>query len=854
MKRVCSLLIVVAVLLTMIPANILVAQAATTSSYAPYAKIETGYSDTVTYGTVRYMSQISSSSYFYSAYWGNWVSQASIECGTCCISMALSYVGINKTPDDILDAGSGTTYFGSKWGGASVYSYTATDIQSAVNNYVNGNGKYSPPIIHLDNYSSAGHFVVVIGRVSDDVYQVIDPGNSKVHWTMTISGTNATYYHPKTGSYISDSIDRSGRTDDIYQYYNASALICSHDSYDSLGVCSSCGAVYDWESTFSTDCMGTYEVTNTFTPRTDAPYDAATKASYQIAAGAYVEVLGRIENAFGNTWYNFTDANGRTGYVYESYLEFDSYSDFEVVCNDFSPANMATVEQKAQPVLGTVVSNYPIAAIYASLDGSNYASWTASNQSTTEVNLRSTDINLNLAFGSLAEGKHTVTLYATSFVHDNTIKFHESVFYVSVNGSTSTIPGKPVLNTSFAGDCVTFTWEDTVNTTHYNLWIDRKGADGNWENVERIFYAENGLSRTLSAGEYRAQLLSYNSNDWEPDNSDWLHTWADDVFFTIETELVITKQPTNASAFIGSGVATTVEAAGDGLTYAWYVKEPGSSSFVKSAAREAQYSYLMTKEKAGRQVYCVITDQYGNSVTTNTVTLSGKFKAEIITQPTDASAYIGSGVGTTVVAEGDGLTYTWYVKEPGSSSFVKSAASQAKYSFVLTEAKVGRQVYCVITDRYGNSVTTNTVTFSKRTALKITQQPNDDSSVIGSGVHARVKAEGDGLTYAWYVKEPGSTSFVKSANRTALYGYTLTADKVGRQVYCVVTDQYGVSVTTNTVTFSLKTEIIVSEGETAKLSISAEGSLLTYKWNMPTRAKALSGIHRPLAATVTVLP
>ena len=99
-------------------------------------------------------------------------------------------------------------------------------------------------------------------------------------------------------------------------------------------------------------------------------------------------------------------------------------------------------------------------------------------------------------------------------------------------------PGKPALlnmQSSYkTGESVTFTWDSTSNTTHYNLWLARSIGNDKWENVEQVFYADNGMTRTFEAGEYRAQLLSYNSDLWETDHSDWVHTWSDDYFFTVE--------------------------------------------------------------------------------------------------------------------------------------------------------------------------------------------------------------------------------------------------------------------------------------------------------------------------------
>lgn len=98
-------------------------------------------------------------------------------------------------------------------------------------------------------------------------------------------------------------------------------------------------------------------------------------------------------------------------------------------------------------------------------------------------------------------------------------------------------PGKPVFlnmqSTYEPGTSITFAWNSTSNTSHYNLWLYRQDDFGEWQIVERIFYAESGISRTLSEGKYRVQLLSYNSEMWEADGSDWVHTYGDDCFFTV---------------------------------------------------------------------------------------------------------------------------------------------------------------------------------------------------------------------------------------------------------------------------------------------------------------------------------
>ena len=217
-KRLFSLLLVCVLVAGLLP--VLPAQAASQSSYSPYAMIEYGYSSAVICGTVRYMSQVSSDSYFYSSYWPSstfgYYTGPSVECGTASMSMALSYIGVNATPKTILEANNGATVFSYGWGGSTYKSVSASSLTTAVSNYINGNGKYSPPVIHIPGYSSAGHYVVVVGQISSGKYQILDPWQRTVT-TMTVSGTSATY--SKYGSTTYDTIDQ------IHQWYKADASI-----------------------------------------------------------------------------------------------------------------------------------------------------------------------------------------------------------------------------------------------------------------------------------------------------------------------------------------------------------------------------------------------------------------------------------------------------------------------------------------------------------------------------------------------------------------------------------------------------------------------------------------------------
>ena len=88
--------------------------------------------------------------------------------------------------------------------------------------------------------------------------------------------------------------------------------------------------------------------------------------------------------------------------------------------------------------------------------------------------------------------------------------------------------------------------------------------------------------------------------------------------------LKITKQPKNVAVVNGKKAKVTLEAEGDGLTYTWYAKNKSASKYSKSSQKGNSYSTLMNAAHNGQTVYCIVTDKYGNTVKSKTVTLKMK--------------------------------------------------------------------------------------------------------------------------------------------------------------------------------------------------------------------------------------
>lgn len=304
----------------------------------------------------------------------------------------------------------------------------------------------------------------------------------------------------------------------------------------------------------------------------------------------------------------------------------------------------------------------------------------------------------------------------------------------------------------------------------------------------------------------------------------------------------IERQPVSVTVYTGETLKVSFSATGDGLTYKWYYQNPTDTRFRSTSTFKGnEYTVSsMDKSRDGRQIYCVVTDKYGNSVTTDTVTIHGQTRLQINDQPTLVVVANGEKAIVKINAQGDGLTYRWYYKNRGATDYTYTPTFKGNtYSVTMSDARAGRRLICRVYDQYGNVVRSQTVLISQEVYIK--EQPASVLVSEGDEVKVNVSAVGDGLKYKWYYKNPGSSVFKLTGSFTGkTYRISaMDAKRSGRQIYCVITDKYGNSVTTDTVTLTMKTplritdqptNVTVAEGETAKVVIAAEGDGLTYRW------------------------
>ena len=317
-------------------------------------------------------------------------------------------------------------------------------------------------------------------------------------------------------------------------------------------------------------------------------------------------------------------------------------------------------------------------------------------------------------------------------------------------------------------------------------------------------------------------------------------------------EASIKQQPKDFSGPVGSTAKFTVDAEGEGLTYQWQLKKGSSwANLTSGGANTPTLSIKVDESKDGKIYRCLITDQNGNSIATNEVSITLiDAIIDIVNQPSNYSGEAGTTAVFSVTAAGEDLTYQWQLKKGSNWADLSTGGAKTNTMTIKVDASKNGKVYrCVITDKYGLTAITNEVSITvEEPAITITKQPSNFVGPIGSTAKFTVAAEGEGFSYQWQLKKGSKWADLTSGGATtATMSIKVDATKDGKVYRCLITDGLGHSVASNEVSITVNADAISIKtqpknysgpvGSTAKFTVAADGEGLTYQWQLKKGSK-----------------
>ncbi|MCR5203569.1 MAG: hypothetical protein K6E47_00760 [Lachnospiraceae bacterium] len=323
----------------------------------------------------------------------------------------------------------------------------------------------------------------------------------------------------------------------------------------------------------------------------------------------------------------------------------------------------------------------------------------------------------------------------------------------------------------------------------------------------------------------------------------------------------ITAQPQNSTVPENTLAYFGVSATGNGLKYLWQYKEKGKTEWTDWTTKTtATISVAYSKSRNGMALRCKITDKDGNTVTSDEAVLtyeSGNSPAiTITTQPQDTTVPENTLAYFSVNASGSGLKYLWQYKEKGKTEWTDwTTKTKADISVAYSKSRNGMSLRCKITDKDGNTATTNAAVLTygngNASAITITTQPQDTTVPENTLAYFSVNASGSGLKYLWQYKEKGKTEWTDWTTKTkADISVAYSKSRNGMSLRCKITDKDGNTATSNaavltygngsTSAITITTQpqnTTVPENTLAYFSVNATGNGLKYLWQYKEKGK-----------------
>lgn len=266
------------------------------------------------------------------------------------------------------------------------------------------------------------------------------------------------------------------------------------------------------------------------------------------------------------------------------------------------------------------------------------------------------------------------------------------------------------------------------------LWQFNNGTDG-WANSTTAGQGTKSISvqseLRKNGWKYRCIISDSKGNSLTSQEASYTFTY---------TTLEIVSQPVDVYAKVGDMVHFVIGATGEGVTYQWQVSNDGGSSWSNSGispGRTNDYYFAMESRFNGRIQRCVIEDSFGNSITSNVVTLTEYVEPAlaITAQPISLYGELDEYVSFSVGATGKNVEYQWQYKSttadatwtncPSSYPGYKSSTMQVQ----AINARNNWGFRCIVSD--GNdSVASNEATLTIHRLQSKTQTPSKTSANV----------------------------------------------------------------------------------------------------------------------------
>jgi hypothetical protein len=307
------------------------------------------------------------------------------------------------------------------------------------------------------------------------------------------------------------------------------------------------------------------------------------------------------------------------------------------------------------------------------------------------------------------------------------------------------------------------------------------------------------------------------------------------ALLTVNTDLVITGQPSNDEVCENEMSGFSVIATGTGLSYQWQLNGVNliDGGNILGASTANLTLNLVSIVDVG--IYtCIVTGTCGNQ-TTDPATLIVNEETIITVQPQNKIACPNDNISFSVTATGTNLLYQW--QKDGFDILGETNSSIILNNIAAADAAVYR---CVISGDC-NDLTSNGASLTINSDVAITSQPSDKEVCENDVVGFNIAAIGTGIAYQW---KHNGIDLVDGANISGANTINLVIDPValadaGAYTCEVIgtcsslnSDAVSLIVDENIVVTTHPQNKIACPTEDVTFSVVATGANLLYQWQI----------------------
>ena len=369
-----------------------------------------------------------------------------------------------------------------------------------------------------------------------------------------------------------------------------------------------------------------------------------------------------------------------------------------------------------------------------------------------------------------------------------------------------------------------------------------------------VWSPSTGLSATTGTSVTATPATSTTYTVTGTDANGCLNTTTSVV--TVNNPVVITGQPSNVIALVGSTNVFTVAATATGITYQWQV-DSGSGFGDITGETAASLSVTATDTASYR---CVVS---GTSpctpVTSNVATLTIS-SVSFLTQPQPQTICSNASATFAVTTDGAVTSYQWqYSTDSGANWFDLSGETAS--TLVLGGQTAASNGYLIRCSLNAGEAISNSALLTVYDAVAIGTQPSNQSICSGAASSAFiVAASGSNLSYQWEVSTNGTNWSPISGATSATYTITNPANALnGNQYHAIVSGSAPCSsltsapatlTITNVTVAASSASICIGGSTTVSATFTGAPDYTTSSWTSTTGSGADTAVSGT-SATVT---